>query len=468
MLAPFGLNDRGEIAFRADLSDGRAGIFLASAGLETEFVDPVPDLLADGMVTSDEKQLAEMGRVVTGIAADGAARVVVRVKTGQPGTVEFSLVDENGSTLPPNNFNGSLSEVSEATGSGTVSVPAEDVDGIGPMAFAVYHAPVDFATSPDSIEAGKADRQIFIKVKLTTATDETVESTEPLKIVRPPVMLVHGLWESESDWNTFTPLVGNSNFVIERPNYNFSITGITESSPKYSSGILAAATTNALGFTFNASFILGQIIEFIKNFKISRDVAAVQADLVGHSMGGNVARNLPLVGGFFSDNNFGEGTIHKIITVGTPHLGTPLATQLLKNANSCVRDLLAGRGNIAFGSLTFQGRTFDGGVFELEGGGVVGSALSRALRSLQQPGPRLLPTAMIAGVMSQAQLDGLSDLFSGATFIRIRCKGDPLADSLNRLEWPSIFGQASDAIVPVTSQLNGLSGTTRAATLERG
>lgn len=170
---------------------------------------------------------------------------------------------------------------------------------------------------------------------------------------------------------------------------------------------------------------------------------------------------------FFSDKTFGKGTIHKIITIGTPHLGTPLATQLLKNANSCVRNLLAGRENIAFRSLTFQGRTFDGGVFELEGGGVVGGALSRALRSLQQPGSRLLPTAMIAGVMSQAQLDGLT--FSVATFIiNIRCAGDSLADSLKAVKWPTVFGQDSDAIVPFTSQLNGLSGSTFTAVHSSG
>lgn len=452
------VNNKGEVIFWAFLSNGKTGVFKASKGLETEFVDPVPDLFAGSTVPFDPPNLATKGRMITGIAADGAARVVVRVKTGQTGTVEFSLVDETGAALPPSNFNGSLSQVSEELGSGSVSVPAADVEGFGPMAFAAYHAPIDFATSPNSKEANDPDRKVFIKVKLTTSTGETVESTESIGIVRPPVVLVHGLWESLSDWNTFTPLVNDSNFFIKRANYNFSITGITDSTPDFPPDILAKTTTNALGFTFNASFVLGQIIGFIDDFKSSQQVAAIQADLVGHSMGGNVARNLPLIPGFFSDKTFGKGTIHKIVTIGTPHLGTPLATQLLKNANSCVRDQLAANENISFRSVSFQGRTFDGGVFELEGDGV-GGALSRALRSLQQSGSRLLPTAMVAGVMSQAQLNGLSDLFSAATFIRLRCAGDPLANSLNFQDWPTIFGQDSDAIVPLTSQLNGLFGS---------
>jgi hypothetical protein len=39
------------------------------------------------------------------------------------------------------------------------------------------------------------------------------------------------------------------------------------------------------------------------------------------------------------------------------------------------------------------------------------------------------------------------------------CTGNPLADSLTSQLWPTVFGQASDAVVPRSSQVANLSGT---------
>lgn len=309
------INNKGEIVFFGILSTGKSGIFLASASLEAEFVDPVPDLLADATITSDETKLAEVGRVVTGIAADGAARVVVRVKPGQPGTVEFSLVDETGAALPASNFNGSLSQVSDDVGSSSVSVEAKDVQDVGPMAFAAYHAPMDFATSPNSVEAGRSDRQVFIKVKLTTSSDETVESTESLKIVRPPVVLVHGLWGSENSWDGFD-LTTNPNLFVRRVNFR---------------------GTSAAGVPVNAPKILTDIQLFIGEYKTGTQVAAVGADLVTHSMGGLIARMLPVFSSsFLRDDNFLQGDVHKLINIGTPHFGSELAERLRTKKNRSV------------------------------------------------------------------------------------------------------------------------------------
>jgi hypothetical protein len=55
----------------------------------------------------------------------------------------------------------------------------------------------------------------------------------------------------------------------------------------------------------------------------------VQADVVAHSMGGDIARTMAGLSNFTSQSNYGLGPIHKLITIGTPHLGTPLATDLI-------------------------------------------------------------------------------------------------------------------------------------------
>jgi esterase/lipase superfamily enzyme len=51
-------------------------------------------------------------------------------------------------------------------------------------------------------------------------------------------------------------------------------------------------SANALGFSFNAPIVLKQIRQQISEFEQSQAVAAVQADVVAHSMGGDIVRTM--------------------------------------------------------------------------------------------------------------------------------------------------------------------------------
>jgi pimeloyl-ACP methyl ester carboxylesterase len=410
----FSLNNKGQIAFGAELSTGKSGIFIASAGLETEFVDPVPDLLAGPAVTTKEADLAKMGRVVTGIAADGAAQVVVRVKTGQAGTVEFSLTEDGGGVvlLPANSFNGSLSQVGQGTGSSTVSVPAVNVDGVGPMAFAAYHAPNDYARNPRSSEAGEKDRKAFIRIKLRTSTGETIESTESLRIVRPPVVLVHGIWSEADAWDNFAPLINDPKFFKRRVQYK---------------------KTNAAHFSVNAPIDHRQIKPRIDLYKAAEKVAAVRADVVNHSMGGLMARMLPLLeDAYFRDDNFNLGDVHKVINFGTPNFGTRFAQFLLRS--SCVRTVFAERG-----MLSDQGAVEDLVPF------------SRAISQVNDPFSPLQLHQIVALASSFNKQD--TETSRGYFYLRIRCRRDfqgfPLRDFFDTL----LRTPDHDLIVPAFSQL---------------
>jgi len=413
------VNNKGEVLFFGILSNGTSGIFVASRGLETEFVDPVPDLLAGPAVTSDTSMLAKDGRVVTGIAADGAARVVVRVKTGQPGTVEFSPVDENGATLAPSNFNGFLSQVSEEMGSGSISVPAADVEGFGPMAFAAYHAPLDFATGTNGKEAGDPDRKVLIKVKLTTATGETVESTESIKIVRPPVVLVHGLWSSQDAWDGFGPLFtlgsGDNRFNVSRIDYR---------------------ETNAAGFSVNVRDVATQLKDLIRDYKSEKQVAAVQADVVTHSMGGLLIRMLPLLGGAFVRNdNFQQGDLHKVINIATPHFGSELA-RLLRN-DACVNFFFSLSGN----------RTDEGAVEDL----VPGSRALNEINSLSSS----IALHNVAGIASQQQIKDSDNAF-WIRVLKFLCQGGLLNKGLDAIH----RNRPHDLVVDAPSQQGAVPSTT--------
>src|ERR1700730_8687545 len=199
--------------------------------------------------------------------------------------------------------------------------------------------------------------------------------------------------------------------------------------------------------------LLSQIQEAIQEFR-SSGVAATQADVIAHSMGGTITRTLENLPGFTGQESFGLGNVHKLISIGTPHLGSPLATQLLQTNNSCLRNLLAGRGNVAFLTATVAGGGVSGGVGDLQGDGFGGS-LSEALLRIQPANVHEVATALIAGSMNSNNTSSLNCVLCAVNYIRqFRCQGNPLADSLTAGGWPTIFGQPSDGIVPRLSQFN--------------
>src|SRR5258708_10335571 len=111
-------------------------------------------------------------------------------------------------------------------------------------------------------------------------------------------------------------------------------------------------------------------------------------------MGGDLARTLPLLPQYLSSSTFGQGPIHKLITIDTTHLGSPLATNLLLPANACTRGFLASAGNYAFSSVQLNGQNLNGAIGDL---GPSSTALN-SINNPPQPQPHSLPTALIAGL----------------------------------------------------------------------
>ncbi|MFQ5883270.1 MAG: esterase/lipase family protein [Candidatus Methylomirabilales bacterium] len=315
--SPISLNNQGMLALTARIrGEGGQfiiGILLISTTTPVELVDPVPDLLDELNQTPEEAKvnLAQKAGTVDGVAADGVARVLVRATAPEPGTVELSLVDEAGMPLANPEEAGFLTQLGEATGSDNIFVPTVDVPEKGPMAFAIYRAPSRFVRA-GSGDANEPDRQVSLRVRFIPQTGgATQESTTEIKIARPPVVLVHGVWSFDGAWNSFSPLITDPRFFVQPVNYR---------------------KTNAFGFDVNAPKVGKQIKDFIKDYKGARQVAAVQADVVAHSMGGLLVRRLPLLGNaFFRTNNFGLGDVHKLITIANPNFGSELARFLTKH-----------------------------------------------------------------------------------------------------------------------------------------
>jgi pimeloyl-ACP methyl ester carboxylesterase len=434
---------------------------LPSIPPQVTLLDPVPSLLKGAAVTTNVNTLATKGRVVDGTAADSASELVLRIPANAAGE-QFTIVvlNDQGAQSTSSTEDGGLGAIGTTTFTASQLTVAAVNTTTGPMAFAIYGSPLDFPR-PEGQDTNDAERFVSLRVQ---ALDTGLQSETPVTLLRPPLVLIHGLWANAASWDDFTPLINDTRWFISRADYSKIIGGQIKSYsppvPSWARGSIANSPASALGFAYNAPTVLQQIYNFISNFKngtnpANMPVAGVQADIVAHSMGGDITRTLPSITQFYHPITFSLGFVHKVITIGTPHWGSPLATMLLTSSNECVRGVLATNGSPSFTSVTFKnGTTATGGVADLRGDGF-GGGLSAALQMLQNPIPHPLPTALIQGLESQSQLDGLNSS-SAARAIRLLCFTDPLAKDLTSTGWPKIFGQESDSIVPALSAVAGL------------
>jgi hypothetical protein len=469
-----------------------------TASTSVTMVDPIPNLVSGNAVKNSAQlqTLLTKGRTVKGVAADGVTEVVVRISTNSPGE-QFKLTllnDQQGQNSLPNEDGalGNPGATSFSQNQLTITAGNADSNGLA-YAFAVYRTPVDFArpTGTGTFKSGACNGTTLtddnlacrsVSLQIQDVTANTALPSLPITILRPPLVLIHGLWSDwDGAWKNFSPLVtgknsADSRFYIGRVNYkNRIIPAITATNPTLSSsGSISRIFSNALGFVYNAPSVAQQIGTLLGDFKnghnpLNIPVAAIQPDIVAHSMGGLVTRQLVLVPNFLDSstnptNNLNLGYIHKIITIDTPHLGSPLAAKLVDSANPHFREFFEFYGQYSLSSVTLSnGTSPSGAMADMKGNGVaVDSSLSAALQTLAMQGPRSLPAALVAG--NYTNWSSLDCTFQ-CTPARIRSKGpnEPLSQSLTSTGWPGNFGTApnniNDGLVGVTSQLNGLTSS---------
>jgi hypothetical protein len=380
------------------------------------------------------------------------------------------VVDENNQWTSAADDGGLFDPVvgtpSNAAGSLTVTAQGSSY----PMAVAMYLAPTNFhrGTQDDS----SVKRAITFTVSTSGNAQcpgnngQTSTASTAAIIVRPPVVLVHGLWSSGTGtWALFSPqnsqnwsLWADMNPEGQEVDYSSPV-GITASTPSYSPN--PTVTEAALGFSYNAPSVLLQTRTFIHNYGIHWKVAAVQGDVVAHSMGGDIVRTMGALSNYTTQSDYGLGPIHKLITIGTPHRGTPVAVDLLPSglgdANACVRDALATKSNPSFQTVTLAtGIVVNGAVGDL------------AAAPTNLPPTEPFPMAYLAATTNAANLANVDSLGSTSYWLRLGCitlfGNSGLAYDLTPSLWNNVFGgEANDGVVPITSQLNQTGSLLQAA-----
>ena len=445
-------------------------------------IDPVRSNLVRGSaITTNPALLGNPSNTTAaGVSADGVAELVVGIPTQNVGdSVQVTVINDANSPSVSSDQDGGLFKPEDNVSSlaNNVSIVAKDTPS-GPTAFAIYRTPTNFARGSQSYPLDYTTNLRLVKLQticLPSGGQPSDPKSAVVEVFRPPVILVHGLWSNPRDaWSNFVPVTpqnitlwGENALSVQNPanslekypiNYSGSVNNVTSTVPSYSWSP-STVSGSALGFSFNAPNVLSQTQGAIASFAGGHNIAAVQADVVAHSMGGDISRAIVVVSNFLTQNNYGLGPVHKLITIGTPHLGTPLAGMLLpsggQDPNGCVRAMLAHISD----KYSFQSVTIGSNP---PVSGAVGD-LSAAPSNL--PATEPFPVAYLAGSTNPGNLSGVGHNVSGSV-LSITCGdfNDPLALDLQPPSWNNVFGGvANDGIVPVTSQLNSPIVTSSAA-----
>jgi len=144
-------------------------------------------------------------------------------------------------------------------------------------------------------------RQIPIQIEIDKDGDGTFEYTftRYIELIRPPVVMVHGLWGNPGDFSALGNALDANGWLY----------------------LCLASYDNKASFATNIPKVKADIINSLNGPRRAM-YAATKVDVVAHSMGGLLVKKL--------DTDFAQKNIRKIITIGSPYMGSPLADDLYK------------------------------------------------------------------------------------------------------------------------------------------
>jgi len=165
-----------------------------------------------------------------------------------------------------------------------------------------YVAPDNFVgNNPQDKNSKIREIKVTFDVLFSNNLEDTID--DDIKIVRPPLMLVHGLGGDRlKTWKDFN--IADRFMLIHRINIG----------PHDA-------------FYQNAELISSQLGKKCKLYRNKYKYASNQIDYICHSMGGNVLRKVltDFEAKYYCIDNYKKGYVNKFITLNTPHLGSPLA-----------------------------------------------------------------------------------------------------------------------------------------------
>ena len=250
-----------------------------------------------------------------GFTADGNSRLIIRVQTDKPGTVSFSLNDDIGAKLE---------SLSRAELSSSTQLQTLDVGDSVYQVSAVLVAPESF---PQSKISYFPSATFSVHVKFTDEDGQVSEDDIDLRIEAAPVILIHGLGDEGSA--CFGVGKGSGIWHSLRESGFRDIRIWNYDGTKGPNEVLAGTgSDNGLYTALNEVFAKYE----------QRGIVCTKADLVCHSMGGLMARKFLDESSKGTDNgnnwspiSYRQGMVRRVVTIATPHRGSPFAEFALEH-----------------------------------------------------------------------------------------------------------------------------------------
>ena len=245
----------------------------------------------------------------SGFTADGNTRLILRAQTRNAGTVTFSVPAGYGT------FEG-IDRKGKGQGLIRIQIPTTPISGGLHQASAVLIAPKVYPMPANNLPA-------TFNVNMTFKAGESEPETLaplPLTVHATPVVLIHGIFgESGSTFG-----VGKKKGVWHKlneagfPIYYWNYDG-------------TKGPLDILSGNWNSLFqTVSQIFEDYR----AKNIACTKVDLVVHSMGGLMARRFTRPdtegndGNYFTVRSYKQGMARRIVTLATPHNGSPIANYM--------------------------------------------------------------------------------------------------------------------------------------------
>ena len=432
----FGINNSGQVVGSADTASGATHAFLYGSPSPISILNPFsPDAVLPRGPSSLDVQTVLTSVPATSLSADGDSAVVLAYRSGSPQPVTFSL--SAGITVEPGAA-GSLGPwdpnylVNPVPAGNSQSYQAAkyssgpDADG-NYVFLALLWAPKVMPT-PDAFP--------LVILSLTAAQPgQPSPGTALVQLEPPPLLLVHGIWSSAEGAGFTRGAGGFYDYVAQAYPHNF-IFPVNYGIP--------VGSVNLNSLSFGDSRIQDILLSAVKDalaYANASGMAARTVDVVAHSMGGLVARYLISTPGSLPPVLL-PNPVHNLITIGTPHLGSNLATALVNNKDATtvltaftppeVQLLCLGFSSCTLGdAMGALGHRVDTGAESLEPGSTELMALSSSNIFTAIAGSAPTPLSV-----TEIMLDILINTF---------LPGRTVGTILN--------GQPNDTIVPVPSQI---------------
>jgi pimeloyl-ACP methyl ester carboxylesterase len=275
-------------------------------------LDPNPSLIDEnGNLVNDISKAARIITYRKGTIADGVSKLILLIDSNNP--LQFSINGKEDDNLT----NGTLSSLNQSNVDklrSTAKVNSKDIGNVRSVVAAVY-------TPPDSYHNQDKGSNRIITVNVADPNNPTNTLHEiSIHLYSPPVVLIHGVWtNSEHTWEVsgFTKELTKNGF-----NYTFADYEEHNSETFDPYAIITIGGKPFGNYGINATRnAIHRILKMYHYFSI----AASQVDIVAHSMGGLMARGFVQQPDYKGKENYMKGSIHRLITIGTPHFGGHLS-----------------------------------------------------------------------------------------------------------------------------------------------